>query len=195
VAIRRQALRTAAPKLSSVTWQASRERLQEPGQRSSGWLPSIQEVLNQVRCQQRKPQQTAEVSPLDSLRRGDLGDRSVPPLIEHALIAERSRPRPHQRRVVARRDRRHAIGHLCDDGLPARPASDGQGHPDRDAGGGRRSAAITASGGMAVTSRARCPPSESSINIACYHRDWKRGTYRDVIRETICANQELSHDG
>ena len=50
------------------------ERLKQPWQPELLWLPLIQNWFNDIRREQRQPQQRAEVPPLDPFRLGHLAD-------------------------------------------------------------------------------------------------------------------------
>jgi len=57
------------------------EWLQQGRQRQLCRLLSVQDRFDDVRCQQRELQDTAEIAPLDPLDAGDLADRGVAPLV------------------------------------------------------------------------------------------------------------------
>ena len=56
-----------------------------------GDMPPMEGIRHEVRRQQGQPEQRAEISPLDLLRRRHLCDRRIPPLVQQPLVSKRPR--------------------------------------------------------------------------------------------------------
>ena len=63
----------------------ARHPLQQPGQRHPLRLPPVQDRFHQFRCQQRQPQQGAQIPSLDLLPRRHFTDAGVAPLVQQLL--------------------------------------------------------------------------------------------------------------
>ncbi len=126
------------------------------GSPTSDSRPPIQDGLHDVGREEGEPKQRAEVSPLDLLRAGHLADGCVPPLVEQPLVPERTGQSLDRCRISPRREGRLAtLPHRHHHRPPPRPPTDGQRHPDRDAGRLAHAAARLASGVLAPRSRTR----------------------------------------
>jgi len=110
--------------------------------RQAGIAAAPEDRLNQIRRQQRQAQEFPKEGPIDLLGRRQFSQRSITPLVEHALVPVRPRQCLHQRRIGSCGHSGRAYFSRHDDRLPARAVADCQRHPDRDAGRARHAAAL-----------------------------------------------------